>query len=140
MPLRLRKELLVAAACCAWCGWPDVRVPEDHPDYRRALRFLEAVARAMHQRGRGLRLTYCHELQVDHIVPLDRGGPNTRDNMRVLCNRCNIIKGTMTDAEVGGAPAVLERRRVAVAAVLKRAARWRTFENAPFLRSAIVQW
>lgn len=32
-------------------------------------------------------------LQLDHIVPLSRGGAMTRENVRVLCRRCNAVKG-----------------------------------------------
>jgi hypothetical protein len=33
------------------------------------------------------------ELQVDHKVPLGRGGGNERSNYQVLCARCNRSKG-----------------------------------------------
>ena len=32
-------------------------------------------------------------LHVDHIMPLARGGPNTLDNLQLLCARCNLAKG-----------------------------------------------
>ena len=31
-------------------------------------------------------------LHVDHIVPVSKGGKSTRDNLRTLCERCNIGK------------------------------------------------
>jgi len=31
-------------------------------------------------------------LEVDHIVPLCRGGKNQRENLRTLCHECNIGK------------------------------------------------
>jgi 5-methylcytosine-specific restriction enzyme A len=33
-------------------------------------------------------------LTGDHIVPLSHGGPNTPDNVRVLCVSCNSARGT----------------------------------------------
>jgi len=32
--------------------------------------------------------------QLDHIVPISRGGPHTMDNVQCLCRLCNQIKGT----------------------------------------------
>jgi len=32
------------------------------------------------------------ELQVDHIVPWDYGGPTVKDNLRTLCRECNSGK------------------------------------------------
>jgi 5-methylcytosine-specific restriction endonuclease McrA len=36
------------------------------------------------------------ELTLDHIVPLSRGGQNTRGNLRVVCRSCNQKKGMST--------------------------------------------
>lgn len=32
-------------------------------------------------------------LTVDHIVPLDKGGTNDRENLQTLCRSCNSSKG-----------------------------------------------
>jgi 5-methylcytosine-specific restriction endonuclease McrA len=32
--------------------------------------------------------------QVDHVVPLSRGGRHTRENARCACRRCNLAKGS----------------------------------------------
>lgn len=32
-------------------------------------------------------------LSLDHIVPYSKGGPDTIENLRVLCLRCNIKRG-----------------------------------------------
>lgn len=36
-------------------------------------------------------------LEIDHIVPLSKGGKSTEDNLQVLCWRCNRSKGAKTD-------------------------------------------
>jgi 5-methylcytosine-specific restriction endonuclease McrA len=44
----------------------------------------------------GFRCAYCgenRELQVDHIVPIARGGTDALDNLQTLCRSCNQIKG-----------------------------------------------
>lgn len=47
------------------------------------------------QRGRCF---YCHHLlggqfQVDHYIPLSRGGSNWPDNIVIACTECNLTKG-----------------------------------------------
>lgn len=51
--------------------------------------------------------TYCHTytgpFEVDHIVPLSRGGKSTMDNLCVACGPCNAGKRDKTPEEwVGG--------------------------------------
>lgn len=43
-------------------------------------------------------------LTLDHIVPFSKGGPDTEDNLRTLCLRCNIRRGAarFTDDELRG--------------------------------------
>ena len=36
---------------------------------------------------------------VDHVVPRARGGTDHMDNLQLLCNACNSLKGTRTQAE-----------------------------------------
>lgn len=38
-------------------------------------------------------------LQVDHIVPVKRGGKDELTNLQVLCQPCNLRKGTMSNEE-----------------------------------------
>lgn len=33
-------------------------------------------------------------LEIDHIIPIAKGGKSTYDNLQTLCHRCNVNKGT----------------------------------------------
>ena len=58
------------------------------------------------------RCAYCGEsgpLHADHRVPLSRGGTNTIENILPACARCNLRKGSLTEAEFR-ARLALERR------------------------------
>lgn len=38
---------------------------------------------------------YCgstHELEIDHILPVSKGGNSNSENLQVLCKQCNILK------------------------------------------------
>ncbi len=35
-------------------------------------------------------------ITIDHVIPLIKGGPNTKDNLQPLCLTCNCSKGTKT--------------------------------------------
>ena len=35
-----------------------------------------------------------NDLEIDHIVPIAKGGKTTYDNLQTLCHRCNMRKGT----------------------------------------------
>lgn len=39
-------------------------------------------------------------IHLDHIVPLSRGGTNDMSNLRLLCPRCNLSKGSRLDVEI----------------------------------------
>ena len=53
---------------------------------------------AVYQRD-GYRCRYCHRsqkqayLEVDHIIPISKGGKSTMDNLQTLCHDCNVKKG-----------------------------------------------
>ena len=55
-----------------------------------------------HQQGQCI---YCaarimpRTTQIDHLIPLARGGPNDFSNLQALCRPCNRRKGVHTDAE-----------------------------------------
>ena len=40
-----------------------------------------------------------HELALDHVVPLSRGGPHSESNLRVACKPCNLRKGDKLPCE-----------------------------------------
>ena len=33
------------------------------------------------------------QLEIDHIIPIAKGGKTTYDNLQTLCHRCNVEKG-----------------------------------------------
>ena len=72
------------------------------PTIRATFSKEERAAIAQSQRYRcmycGVRLT-TDNLQIDHMYPVSRGGPNDADNLQALCRRCNIRKGNHTDEE-----------------------------------------
>lgn len=39
------------------------------------------------------------EIEIEHMIPLSRGGGNTKDNVCVLCADCNGRKGSKTPLE-----------------------------------------
>ena len=41
------------------------------------------------------------DLQIEHIVPIARGGSNDLSNLALACRQCNIQKRTQTAAEFG---------------------------------------
>lgn len=49
------------------------------------------------------------EWQIDHRIPISRGGPNCLSNTVVSCAACNMAKGIMTDVEF------MENRRKKIA-------------------------
>ncbi len=53
----------------------------------------------------GTNCTYCQEeittenMSLDHRIPQDRGGSNDLDNLEIVCQRCNVRKGSLTAGE-----------------------------------------
>lgn len=71
------------------------------------MRRLKSAGRAMRKmivedqyesngiKQRKLQCAYCgfkDELEVDHILPLSRGGKDEPNNLQMLCKRCNRTK------------------------------------------------
>jgi 5-methylcytosine-specific restriction endonuclease McrA len=38
-------------------------------------------------------------LHIDHKIPKSRGGSNKKSNLVVACQKCNLLKGTLTIEE-----------------------------------------
>jgi 5-methylcytosine-specific restriction endonuclease McrA len=82
---------------------PDKRVAKEHR--RRARKagaggsYTVEDLREIHASQRG-RCAYCstrvspRSWHVDHIVALSRGGDNSRRNIQILCEPCNLSKGS----------------------------------------------
>ena len=34
----------------------------------------------------------CHSFEVEHIIPLSQGGPDTAENKTAVCTTCNFLK------------------------------------------------
>ncbi len=53
--------------------------------------------------AQGMKCNYCNQTmnkyQIDHIVPIARGGDNKNENLQLLCAPCNRQKGAKTDNE-----------------------------------------
>lgn len=41
-----------------------------------------------------------HELTMDHLIPVSRGGKSTKKNIVVSCKQCNSLKKNLTVAEL----------------------------------------
>jgi 5-methylcytosine-specific restriction endonuclease McrA len=53
----------------------------------------------------GGKCPYCdggRYLVIDHIIPLSRGGTNTKDNIQAICVQCNSSKGNKLPEEWPG--------------------------------------
>lgn len=70
----------------------------------RRVRFTEEQRRRISGK-QGNRCMYCGvrlnrtNLQIDHIYPVEFGGPNDESNLQALCGRCNARKGIQIDAD-----------------------------------------
>jgi len=47
------------------------------------------------------RICTLDDLEVDHIIPVSLGGPDTLDNKRLLCSKCNKTKGNRIEVKGG---------------------------------------
>ena len=88
-------DALIGAALATQGTRPrPVRRQSYSPDLRRRL-----------HRSQGGRCIYCGRKisllmsHVDHVLPLNRGGPNTEGNAQLTCPGCNMRKGDRTDGE-----------------------------------------
>jgi 5-methylcytosine-specific restriction endonuclease McrA len=74
---------------------------------RKPLSYTLADLRQWLQAACGQPCGWCQEavksksMSVDHAVPVSRGGGWDEANLIVCCERCNQIKGKLTEAEFG---------------------------------------
>lgn len=58
-----------------------------------------ALRKATYQRDKGI-CQRCraavpfHDAEIDHLIPVSRGGPSEPDNLRILCRTCNREKAS----------------------------------------------
>jgi hypothetical protein len=71
-------------------------LPPDPPVVKReGTRYIPSPVRArviVRDGGRCRRCRSARLLEVDHIIPLSRGGSSDEDNLQTLCRRCNRKK------------------------------------------------
>lgn len=64
----------------------------------------------------GCKIRLNKDMQVDHVIPLQKGGPDVLDNMLPACRSCNHYKDTLTVQQfrqmVEKMPGTLERDSV----------------------------
>ena len=51
-----------------------------------------------------------NNMVCDHSIPLSNGGESVKDNLQMICARCNTRKGTLTDRQFGRVLAWLKRQ------------------------------
>lgn len=90
----------------------------------------------------GFQCQYCslrpgvRNLNVDHVIPRSRGGPDTWENLVISCRGCNLRKGRRTPAEAGLTLLAEPRRpRWSTSAHILLASPAAFSEWQPFLRS-----
>ena len=72
-------------------------IGKTNPDLEKRLRD-GAFEKAKNQKGQyvcqecGLTAANRVPFQVDHIVPMNKGGKSTLDNLQILCRSCNARK------------------------------------------------
>ena len=70
------------------------------PDLRLRFRVLARDSFKCQACGRSPANEYGVQLHIDHVMPWSQGGPTTIENLRTLCERCNIGKGDMVEGDV----------------------------------------
>ncbi|MGO9569504.1 MAG: homing endonuclease associated repeat-containing protein [Desulfomonilaceae bacterium] len=70
------------------------------PDLRLRFRVLSRDSFKCQACGRSPATEHGVQLHVDHVIPWSLGGSTTAENLRTLCERCNIGKGDMVDGDV----------------------------------------
>jgi len=75
------------------------RPAEEGRDYTTTSESFMRLKKLVEKRDGGI-CQYCGEQstdgQIDHVVPLSRGGTDNIDNLKWACPRCNLSKGSKT--------------------------------------------
>lgn len=77
--------------------------------YRQTRKYADGVVEALRVAA-GNACTYCHtpfvaernhvhEMTVDHVIPISRGGSCSVENLTAACRQCNTKKGKKTAKE-----------------------------------------
>ncbi len=84
----------------------DYEIKKNSEDYRRRMERNRITAKkryqVMHRDKFRCQLCGAREedgvrLHVDHIIPVSKGGTSDMDNLRTLCDRCNLGKGDLIE-------------------------------------------
>ena len=69
------------------------KAPEENPKPKKK---IPAVLRTAVFERDAYRCVFCgswHDLTLDHIIPMAKGGGDVAENLQTLCRRCNCGKG-----------------------------------------------
>ena len=104
--------------------------------YNRALRKGNPVSSDAKGYKLEKRCCYCFKtgttlqgtrLCIDHKIPITRGGGHTLKNLQTVCERCNALKGNLTDGEFKRIEEKLRAKRLKIMLEMQRGERhWAT--------------
>lgn len=73
---------------------------DEHPKrVRKPLRWRDAL-KIVSMNGDRFVCAYCDDeldlttAEVDHVIPISKGGSNDRYNLEIVCRECNRVKGS----------------------------------------------
>lgn len=84
----------------------DYEIKKNSEDYRRRMERNRITVKkryqVMHRDKFRCQLCGAREedgvrLHVDHIIPISKGGTSDMDNLRTLCDKCNLGKGDLIE-------------------------------------------
>ena len=70
---------------------------EDEPNYRKKAFELNASNNGWYECPRCHKKFRKKDMDVDHIIPKSKGGPDYSGNLQLLCYHCNRSKGAKED-------------------------------------------